>query len=108
MRSKPLIPKENIEADGITGTKGRFVPILEDWFRHGYSDWCEENIPPKAFNFVDRLITKFILGRGRTLEGRLQRKLRVATVNTFYSLLDEGKFLLGNDDDDEHEDSARL
>ena len=102
LHSQALIPEENIEAGRIVGTKAGFIPIWEDWFRRGYSVWCNENIPPKAFNFVDRLITKFILRMGRSLEGRLQRRLRVATLNTFYSLLDEGKFVLRNDDEQEN------
>jgi len=104
LRSKALVPEENIEAGRIAGTKGGFIPILEDWFRRGYEDWCKENIPPRAFNLVDRLITVFLLSVGRTLEGRLQRRLRVASLNIFYNLLDEGNFLVGTDD--EYEDSA--
>jgi hypothetical protein len=106
LRSKSLIPEENIEAGRIVGTKGGFIPVLQDWFRRGYNDWCNENVPPKAFGFVDRLITKFVLSRGRSLEGKLQRRLRVATLNIFYDLLDEGKFILENDG--EHENLAHL
>jgi len=97
LHKQALIPEENIEAGRIVGTKAGFIPILEDWFRRGYGDWCDENIPPKAFNFLDRLLMRFILGRGRTLEGRLQRKLRMATLNSFCGLLDEGKFVLENE-----------
>ena len=95
LHAHDLIPEENIESGRIAGTKGGFIPILEDWFKRGYDDWCKENIPPKAFNIVDRLTTKLILRMGRTLEGRLQRRLRVAALNAFYSLLDEGKFVVG-------------
>jgi len=95
LHAHDLIPEENIESGRIAGTKGGFIPILEDWFKRGYDDWCKENIPPKAFNIVDRLTTKLILRIGRTLEGRLQRRLRVAALNAFYSLLDEGKFVVG-------------
>lgn len=94
LRQKSLIPSENIEAGRIAGTKAGFIPILKDWFNRGYDKWCNENIPPKAFNFFERLLVKIILGSGHTLEGKLQRKLRVATVNTLYDLLDKGSFIL--------------
>jgi asparagine synthetase B (glutamine-hydrolysing) len=94
LRKKALIPSENIEAGRIAGTKGGFIPILKDWFNRGYDEWCNENIPPKKSNLFDKLILKFILRTGHTLEGKLQRKVRVATLNTFYDLLDEGKFAL--------------
>jgi len=98
LHKQALIPEVNIEAGRIVGTKAGFTPIFGDWFKRGYADWCDENIPPKAFNFLDRLLMRFVLGRGRTLEGRLQRKHRIATLNTFYDLLDEGKFVLENDE----------
>jgi len=99
LRKKSLIPNENIEAGRIAGTKAGFIPILKDWFNRGYDKWCNENIPPKAFNFLERLSAKFILETGHTLEGKLQRKLRIATVNTFYDLLDGGSFILDGDND---------
>lgn len=104
LHGKALIPEENIEAGRIVGTKGGFIPILDDWYKRGYDDWCNENIPPKAVSFIDRLITRFILRLGRSLEGRLQRRFRVAALNTFYRLIDEGSFLVGTDD--ENKDSA--
>ncbi|MGQ9680671.1 MAG: asparagine synthase C-terminal domain-containing protein [Candidatus Bathyarchaeia archaeon] len=96
LRTKALIPEENIEAGKIVGTKGGFIPILHDWFKHGYADWCDENIPPEAFGFIDRLITRFVLEKGNTIEGKLQRRLRLATANIFYKLLDDGRFILEN------------
>lgn len=86
------LPRENIEAGRIAGTKVGFTPILEDWFRRGYEHWCNENIPPRAFGFADRMMMKSVLGMGRSVEGRLQRRLRAATLNTFYDLLDNGRF----------------
>ena len=91
LTKQSLIPKENIEAGRIAGTKLGFTPNLEDWFRRGYNDWCNENLPPKAFNTVDRLKTRFLLTIRRSLRGNLWRKLRLATTNVFYDLLDEGK-----------------
>lgn len=96
LSEQALIPEENIEAGRIAGTKGGFIPILEDWFNRGYGKWCDENIPPKEFNLFDRLLTKVVLRTGSTLEGRLQRKLRIATLNTFYDLLNKGSFILEN------------
>lgn len=92
LRSKELIPKENIEAGRMVGTKAGFIPILKDWFERGYDDWCNENVPPKGSGIMNGLVARFLLTRGRTLEGRLQRRLRVATLNSFYRQLDEGKF----------------
>ncbi|MEM2514838.1 MAG: asparagine synthase-related protein [Thermofilaceae archaeon] len=94
---KSLIPRENIEAGRIAGTKGGFIPNLRDWFERGYEEWCNENIPPKVSGSLERLLLRFILNVGRSLEGRLQRKLRVAALNVFYDLLDEGKFRVEGD-----------
>jgi hypothetical protein len=99
LRKQSLIPSENIEAGRIVGTKGGFIPILKDWFNRGYDKWCNENIPPKKPNLFDRLLVKLILRTGRTLEGKLQRELRVAALNTFYDLLDEGSFILEGEND---------
>lgn len=93
LRSKALIPPENIDAGRIAGTKGGFIPILEDWFKRGYGDWCDREISARTLSLGDRLVTKLILSRGRTVEGKLQRRLRVATLNTFYHLLDAGRFV---------------
>jgi len=97
LNSKNLIPKENVEAGRIVGTKGGFIPVFSDWFRRGYSEWCDQNLPPKAFNRVQRIMLNQLLGRGRTVEGRLQRRLRASTLNTFYYLVDEGRFLTEDD-----------
>lgn len=97
LRRRSLIPRENIEVGRIAGTKGGFIPILEDWFDRGYDEWCNENIPPKGLNSLERQLVKFILKAGRSLEGKLQRKLRVAALNIFYELLDEGRFILEGD-----------
>lgn len=93
------IPMEIIEAGRIVGTKRGFTPVLEDWFKHGYEEWCKRNIPPKTTSFIDKIMTLGALRIGRTLEGRLQRKLRIAALNVFYQLLDDGKFTV-----DEHSD----
>lgn len=97
LHHKGLIPVENIEAGRIAGTKGGFIPVWEDWFTRGYDEWCNENIPPKSFGLADCLITKLVLRMGHSLEGKLQRRIRIAAVNTFYSLLDDGSFRLQND-----------
>ena len=94
LRKKALIPSENIEVGRIAGTKGGFIPVFRDWFNRGYDKWCNENIPPRKTNLFDNLMIKLILRTGRTLEGKLQRKLRVANLNVFYDLLDEGRFVL--------------
>jgi len=95
------LPKENIEAGRIAGTKAGFTPILEDWFERGYDDWCKENIVPRAFGIPSRAIVRLICNMGRSLEGRLQRTLRVAALNTFYDLLDRGEFNLTDSGSDE-------
>jgi hypothetical protein len=87
-----LIPEENIEAGRIVGTKGGFIPILTDWYERGYSEWCDENVPPESFNIVERQLMRFYLSRGRTLEGKIQRRMRLSTLNAFYRLIDEGRF----------------
>ena len=92
LRKRSLIPRENIEVGRIAGTKGGFIPILRDWFNRGYDKWCKENIPPRGLNPFERLLVNYILNVGRSEEGKLQRRLRVAALNVFYDLLDEGCF----------------
>ncbi|MEM4489167.1 MAG: asparagine synthase C-terminal domain-containing protein [Desulfurococcaceae archaeon] len=92
LRKKSLIPRENIEVGRVAGTKGGFIPILRDWFDRGYGEWCRENIPPRGLNSLERLLVNFVLRAGKSEEGRLQRMLRVAALNTFFDLLDEGGF----------------
>jgi asparagine synthetase B (glutamine-hydrolysing) len=92
LRARKFIPAENIEAGRIAGTKAGFIPILKDWFDRGLADWTAANIPPQEVSLADRLVFRYLLIRGRTLEGKLQRRLRVATINAFNKLFDEGRF----------------
>jgi len=94
LHHRSLIPEENIEAGRIVGTKGGFIPILKDWYNRGYREWCDENILPRSFNIGERTLMRIYLGKGRTLEGKIQRKMRLSTMNAFNRLLDDGKFNL--------------
>jgi len=51
-----------------------------------YDKWCNENIPPKKPNLFGRILVKLILRAGCTMEGKLQRRLRVLALNTFLTV----------------------
>lgn len=88
LRDLSLIPDKNIEAGRIAGTKGGFGPSLRDWFERGYDEWCNQNIPPENFCFMDRIKSyAYRFRRNRWI------KLRLATTNTFLNLVENGEFM---------------
>lgn len=86
LKTQNLIPKENIDAGRIVGTKHPFSPILEKWFKNGLEKWSNDNLPP------DGLDNKIKIKMMELSKEHLWSKWRAATINTFLTLLDEGKF----------------
>jgi hypothetical protein len=91
---KGYLPDDIVNAGVIVGTKGGFVPPVNDWWSGGLGEWADSQVSEIPLEFKLRVLGLKETLKWRFYMGKLNRwrVLRLASVPTFLDLLEKGEF----------------